>query len=221
MPDTTPVNEEEEKEAAGLRSLLEPGETLLESGEVSVAFGDMGSIAEWQPIELTSRRWMGRLRAFATRSTPRKLVFYTLLAPLMLVATVMSIGPGLGDWFDRLIGGVTCAGPRGSLARRVQHALSPLGLAADRVIASDRRLLLVKRGPWRDPYRFELTWAVALGDLAEARVHPRGVLRRRVQVQFADASSVVLALPLLRSPSPQRMVAALTGHRAAPPGDGG
>lgn len=196
---------EDVREAA--RALLEPGEALREIGDVGVAFGDEGPVSEWQPIELRSPPWLERVWASGTRTTPRKIAFFTLLAPLAMCAAISSIGPP--DVLDRLIGGRTCDGPRDSLARRVQHALSPLGPGADRIVVSDRRLLLVRGARFPDPPHFTLVSSVPLRAIAGARHRPRGPAWRRVDVRFSDDSRIVLALPALRSPRPARLVAAL------------
>jgi hypothetical protein len=190
------------------RALLEPGEVLREFGEVSRAYGDTGPVSEWQPVELTSPGWLDRMWAYGTRTTFRKVLFFTLLAPLMVYAAIDSMGSSAV--LDRMIGGRTCAGPRGSLARRAEHALSALGSGANHVMVSDRRLLLVRAELFADPPEVTLASAVALGDLAAARHRPRGLLRRRIELRFTDGSWIVLALPLLRAPSPERLVAALS-----------
>lgn len=203
-----------EDERDALRALLQPGEALRETGSANVAHGDTGSPEDWEPLELRTPRGLDRLWDFATRTAVRKLVFFTVLSPLMLVAAVDSLGASISGWLDRLVGGVVCSGPRASHARRVAHALSPLGLRADRLLVSDRRLALVRRaGSWRDN-RPEIAHSVPLAQIAEARRRPRGVLRRRVEIVFVDASRIVLALPSFQSPPPARVVAALT----TPPG---
>lgn len=191
------------------RSLLEPGEELRAHGDVSLATGSWGPVAEWHPVEVTTPRWLDRFWAFATRTALRKVVFFTLLSPLMLYAWVDSLGGGLSGGVDRLVGGVVCAGPRGSTARQAQHALSPLGPGANELAVTDRRLLLVRRGLSGDPPARTPVMAIPLADVVTGRPHPRGLVRRRVELGFGDGSRIVLALPMLRSPSPQRLVAAL------------
>jgi hypothetical protein len=195
------------------RALLDPGETLREFGDVGVAFGDEGPVSEWQPLDLKPSRRLDKIWAFGTKTTIRKILFYTLLAPLAVYAAVEALGDalaaGCSTLLDRLIGGRTCEGPRDSLARRVQHALSALGPGADRFVLSDRRLLLVKGTLFTDPPKLSVISSVPLTDIAQARRRPRGLLRRRVEIRFIDDSRIVLALPTLRSPKPQRLVAAL------------
>jgi hypothetical protein len=190
------------------RALLEPGEVLRELGEVSEAFGDTGPVSEWQPIELKSPGWFDRIWAFGTRTTFRKVVFYTLLAPLMVYLAIDSVGSS--TVLDRMIGGRTCVGPRGSLARRVEHALNVLGSGANQVVVSDRRVLLVRAKLFVDPPQLTLVLSAALGDIAAARHRPRGLLRRRVELRFVDGSHIVIALPAFRAPSPKRFLAALS-----------
>jgi hypothetical protein len=189
------------------RTLLSPGETLRELGEVGVAFGDTGPVSEWQPVELKSPGWWDRAWAFCTRTTLRKVVFFTLFAPVALVLAIDSVGPSA--LLDRLIGGRTCEGPRGSIARRVQHAMSALGPGANHLVVSDRRVLLVRRELFADPPQLTLVLSVLMHDIAGARHRPRGPLRRRVELRFTDGTRIVLALPLLRAPSPQRLLTAL------------
>lgn len=203
-------NMDDEREA--LRSLLSSDETLREAGAVNLANGAIGPADEWEPVALRPPRSMSRLWAWATRTTPRKVVFFTLLAPLALYAAIDSLDAS--GWLDRLVGGTTCTGQRGSLARGAQRALQPrpFGPGADTVVVSDQRLILVRRGVWRDPRDSKVVFSVALADVAAARVHPRGLLRRRVEVTFTDTSTIVLALPSFRSPSPRSVVMALTNH---------
>lgn len=190
-----------------LGALLEPGELPRESGEVRVAFGDEGPVSQWQPLQIESPRWLERVWAAGTRSTPRRILFFTLLAPLAACAAISSLGPP--DAADRLVGGRTCEGPRDSLARRVQHWLSPLGPGADGVVISDRRVLFVRGALFAGPPGLALVGSVPLDRIAAARPSPRGPARRRVELGFADGSRIVLALPVLRAPSPERLAAAL------------
>ncbi len=196
-------------DAEALESLLAVGETWREAGDVDHAFGHTGPSADHEPIQLETPGWLDRIWAAGTRTTLRRVVFFTLLSPLALIAAVDSLS--LDGWLERLIGGRTCAGPRGSLARRVEHAFNRLAAGANMLIVSDRRLLLVRRGLWRMDDRFSVVDAVDLGDVVGARVRPRGFLRRRVEVRFTDGSSIVLALPSFSAPRPKRVVAALTG----------
>jgi hypothetical protein len=198
--------------------LLEPGEVPREAGEVRVAFGDEGPVAQWQPLELETPRWLERIWAWGTRSTPRKVVFFTLLAPLAACAALSSIGPP--DVADRLIGGRTCEGPRDSLARRVQHWLNALGPAADGIVVSDRRMLVVRGMLFTDAPALILVGSVPLDEIAAAHPSPRGPARRRVEVRFTDGSRIVLALPVLRAPAPERLAIALRsgGHGAGAAG---
>jgi hypothetical protein len=195
------------------RALLDPGETFREFGDIDVAYGDTGPVSQWQPIELKPMRWLDRIWAFGTRSTARKIVFYTLLAPVWVWLAVESLGDALAagpsDLLDRLIGGRTCQGPRDSLARQVQHALSALGPGAEHFILSDRRLLLAKGTLFTDPPELTVISSVPLTEIAMARHRPRGLMRRRVEIRFTDDSRIVLALPVLRSPKPKQFVAAL------------
>ena len=195
------------------RALLDPGETLREFGDVGVAFGDAGPISEWQPVDLTPSRWFERAWTFGTRTTIRKIFFSLLLAPLVVYAAVESLGDvlasGPSTLLERLLGGRTCQGPRDSLARRMQHALSALGPNADRFALSDRRLLLVRGTLFTDPPELTVVTSVSFAEIAQARHRPRGLLRRRVEIRFTDDSRIVLALPAFRSPKPQQFLAAL------------
>jgi hypothetical protein len=199
------LNGDDKRDAA--RTLLEPGESLRELGDVSVAFGDTGPVSDWQPIEPKSPGWFDRAWAFGTRTTLRKVVFSIALAPLFLFMAIASVDSG--SIFDRIIGGRTCAGPRGSLARQVEHALSTLGLKANGIVLSDRRMLLVRTELSTESPRYTHVMAVALGDIAAARHRPRGLLRRRVELRFTDGSRIVFALPMFNAPSPERFLAAL------------
>lgn len=193
---------EDVREAA--LALLEPGEELRERGPTNVAFGDSGSILD--PTPATTGGWE-RAWHTATRTTLRKVLFFTLLAPVALIMALDGIGPS--TLFERLLGGRTCQGPPGSTARRMLQALEGLGHRADEFILSDRRLLLVKREIWADPPRFTPVLSVPRHDIASARRRPRGPWRRRVELRFTDGSRIVLALPLFQSPSPRRFLAAL------------
>lgn len=189
------------------RALLTPRETLREWGDVGIAFGDTGPVSEWQPVELKSPGWWERAWAFCTRTTLRRVVFFTLFAPVALILAIDSIGPS--TLVDRLIGGRTCEGPRSSIARRVQHAMSALEPGADHLVVSDRRVLLARRELFADPPQLTLVLSVPLRDIASARHRPHGPLRRRVELHFIDGTRIILALPLLRSPGPERLLAAL------------
>ncbi len=52
---------------------------------------------------------------------------------------------------------------------------------------------------------------VPLRAIAQVRPRPRGLLRRRVELWFADGSHAVLALPAFQAPSPAQVCAALGG----------
>jgi hypothetical protein len=206
-----------ETEAAVAR-MLAPGEVLRVHGDVNVAHGDTGPITDadlWADPAAPHNRGARTLDRL-TRTRSRKVLFYTVLSPLLLVAAVGSLGDGLTDRVDRLVGGVTCGGPPGSLARRTEHALSPLGGGADHVAVTDRRLLLLRQALLSLHARFDEVWDVPLHAIASARPRPRGLLRRRVELWFADGSYLVLALPTFRAPSPARVCAAVGG--AAHPG---
>jgi hypothetical protein len=195
------------------RALLDPGETLREFGDIGVAFGDDGPVSEWQPLDLKPSRWFDKAWTFGTKTTIRKIFFSFLLAPLVVYAAVESLGDvltsGPSTLLERLVGGRTCQGPRDSLARRMQHALSALGPNADRFALSDRRLLLVRGTVFTDPPDLTVVSSVPLAKIAQARHRPRGPLRRRVEIRFTDDSRIVLALPTFRSPKPQQFLAAL------------
>lgn len=196
---------EDERDAA--RALLDPGEALRELGDAEVAFGDTGPVSDSQPIEVKRPGWFDRAWAFVTRTTFRKVVFFIVLAPLILYSALDSIGPN--GLVERMIGGRTCVGPRGSRARLMAHAMSALGPRANRMVVSDRRVLLVRSEPFADPPQLRPIESVALTDIAAARHRPRGLARRRVELSFTDGSRIVLALPLFRAPSPERFLAAL------------
>jgi hypothetical protein len=195
-------------DAEALQPLLAAGETWREAGDVDRAFGHTGPSADHEPIHLETPGWLGRRWAAGTRTPLRRVVFFTLLSPLALLAALDSLS--LDGWLERLIGGRTCTGPRGSLARRAEHAFNRLASGANMLVVSDRRLLLVRRALWRRDDRFSVVETVDLADVAGARVRPRGLLRRRVEVRFTDGSTIVLALPTFRAPRPKRVVAALT-----------
>jgi hypothetical protein len=204
---STALDEEAEDLRDAARALLAPGETLRELGEVTVAYGDTGPVSDWQPIELASPAWFDRIWSWGTRSRVRKAVFFTLLAPVAAVAALDSIGPS--TLIDRLIGGRVCAGPRGSTARQVQHALSALGPGGNRIAVTDRRLLVLRQALFADPPELSLLLAVPLTDIAGASRKPRGLLRRRVELRFVDGTRIVLALPAFGATSPRRLLEAL------------
>lgn len=203
--------------AAAIQALLEPGETLRLHGSVHIAHGEIGPATEWEDFDELSAAG-NRFWSFATRTWPRKIVFFTLLSPLLLIALVESIGDGISGWLDRRIGGVTCAGPRGSTARKMQWALSPLGAQGNRLAVTDRRLLVVREHiSFRNrPPQVELKWSAPVEEIASAKPHPRGLLRRRLQVSFIDGSLAILACPLPDGPRPARAAEALTQRDARP-----
>ncbi|HSK97014.1 MAG TPA: hypothetical protein VK891_10395, partial [Euzebyales bacterium] len=65
-----------------------------------------------------------------------------------------------------------------------------------------------------------LVGSVPLDEIAAADPSPRGPARRRVEVRFTDGSRIVLALPVLRAPGPERLAIALRsgGHGAGAAG---
>jgi hypothetical protein len=203
---------------AAVAGMLTPGEALRVHGDVNVAHGDTGALTDTELLDDPSaphnraNRMLDRL----TRTRVRKVLFYTVLSPLLAVAAVESIGDGLSDRIDRLVGGVTCRGPRGSLARRMEHAFTMLGGGgrADHLAVTDRRLLLLRRRHRGVEVRFDHVWEVPLDTVARARPRPRGLLRRRIELLFADGSHIVLALPTFQAPSPARVCEAVGGDRS-------
>jgi len=191
------------------RKFLEPGEGMRGVTEVREAFGDPGPVADSEPVTVKSPRWFDRVWTFGTSSLPRKIVFFALLAPLLLFVALDGLGPGTA-LLDRWVGGRVCQGPRGSLARRVQHALNVLGPGANYAVVSDRRLLLVRHEPFARPASVTPVLELALTDIASARHAPRGLLRRRVELRFTDGSRIVLALAAFSALSPRRFLAALS-----------
>lgn len=195
-----------------LPELLEPGETVRALGDVHAAHGDTGDAAESEQVRPREPAWFARAWAFATRTTPRKVVFGVLCFPVLVYVLLDSLGDALsGRWLDRLVGGRVCAGPRGSLARQAEHALSSLGPGANTLAVTDRRLVLVRHELGSDPARLTLVWARPLADVTSARPRPRGLARRRVELAFGDGSRIVLALPAFRSPRPAKVAAAFHG----------
>jgi len=197
---------------AALAETLAQGEVLRLHGAVGVAHGDTGPITDtdlWSDPAAPHNRGSRSLDRL-TRTRTRKVLFSTILSPVLLVAAIDSLGGGLGDRIDRLVGGVTCGGPPGSLARRAEHALSMLGGRANHLAVTDRRLLLLQQDLGLRA-GFDIVGEVPLHAIADARPRPRGLLRRRVQLSFVDGSHVVLALPALQAPSPERVCAALAG----------
>lgn len=201
-----------ESDEAAYRRLLQPGERLWEHGEVSLATGGWGPVAEWHPVEVRTPGWLDRLWAFGTRTAVHKVVFFTLLSPLMLFAWLDAVGGSLSGGVERLVGGVVASGPRGSLGRQAQHALSALGPGANELAVTDHRLVLVRRALFGNPPDRTPVWAIPRNAIAAARPRPRGVARRRLELTFADGSRIVLALPAMRSPRPDRLATVLT-HR--------
>lgn len=190
--------------------VLASGEVLRLHGGTNVAHGDTGPATEWENVDSLADSG-NRFWSFATRTWPRKILFFTVLSPLLLIGLLESIGDGISSGLDRLVGGVTLSGSRGSAARRMQHALSPLGARGNRMAVTDRRLVVFRehhslRG---GPPRVELTWSLPLAEIAAARPYPRGLLRRRLQVSFRDGSMIVLACPLSDAPKPASFAAAL------------
>lgn len=190
------------------RALLAPGEELRELGATDVAFGDRGPLDPGETLAVTrepSRFWRA-----VTRTTLRKVLFFTLLAPVVLFLALDGIG-GSSTLLDRLLGGQTCEGPPGSTAYRMRQALAALRHRADHFILTDQRLLLAERALLADPPRFTPVLSVPRHEVAAARHRPRGPWRRRVELCFTDGSRIVLALPWLEAPPPKRFLAAL--HR--------
>ena len=196
---------------AAVAEMLASKELLRLYGAVNVAHGDTGPITDtdlWDDPAAPHNRGARTLDRL-TRTRVRKVVFYTVLSPVLLVGAVGSLGDGVGDRIDRLVGGVTCGGPPGSLARRTEHALSPLGGRANHLAVTDRRLLLLRQRLRSLQPRFDTVGEVPLHAVASARPRPRGVLRRRVELSFTDGSHVILALPRFQAPSPAQLCAAV------------
>jgi hypothetical protein len=130
---------------------------------------------------------------------------------------ISSLGEALAPTtlLDRLLGGRTCQGPRGSLARQVQHALNVLGPGANTLAVTDRRLLLLRREITlgTGPPELTLVWTAPRGVVVDARRWGRGLLGRvlgRVRLNFSDGSWIVLAMPLFGTLRPARTATALT-----------
>lgn len=201
-----------------LEEILEPGEELRIYGSTNVAHGDDGPATEWELWEGTKARLDGWW-SFVTRTWPRRILFFTVLLPVGLIAALDGIGGGLSDRLDRLVGGVTCRGPRGSQARQMQHALSPLGGRGSHLVVSDSRLLVVRVGIkiLKGPPDVDVIWSAARTQVSSAERRPHGLLRRRVQLWFADGSTIVLALPFFdSSPKPSQVVDVLTQPAPSP-----
>lgn len=198
---------------AAVAATLAPGEVLRTYGGVRIAHGDTGPITDtdlWADPAAPHNRG-GRALDRLTRTPVRKLLFYTVLSPVLLLVALESVGDRLTDGVDRLVGGVTCGGPPGSLARWIEHALSPLGGRADHIAITDRRLLLLRSRILTLKTQFDAVGEVPLHAVAGARPRPRGLLRRRVQLWFPDGSHLVLALPRFEAPRPAQVCAALAG----------
>lgn len=209
QPVLAPALSDDDSEAA-LRALLGPHEVLRAYGEASIAFGSEGRAADQEPLDLSVGPRAERFWDRMTRTRLRKVLFFTVLSPLLLVALVEGIGTSIGDGVDRVVFGAVCRGPRGSLARRVEHALRSLGGGgADTFVLTSSRLLLVHVGVGSASSPRPV-FDVPLDAIASARPAPRGPLRRRLELRFGDGSSIVLALPSFRSPAPRTVVPLLS-----------
>jgi hypothetical protein len=199
------------------RAVLDPTEDLRLLGEGHPAYGDSGPATDTEPVELQPSPGLERLWGFCTRTAPRRIVSFAVFAPFMAVLALDSIGPS--TLLDRLIGGRTCEGRRGSVARQVEQAFSTFSGRADLYAVSDRRLLLMRSNRYRSgsPPELAIVASIPRAAIAGARRRPRGLFRRRVELSFVDGSRIVLALPFFASAKlnegPKRLVTELAPLR--------
>ncbi|GAA1313279.1 hypothetical protein [Saccharothrix xinjiangensis] len=161
------------------RAALPPGEHLLALASVGVAYGARGGA---EPDFWTNP--VGRAAGRLARAVPTEGWVGKAVAGIGgFGVTVPSLDLPV-DFPERWIGGRTCFGPAGSLARQVEAATTGYSFLA---VTSRRVVVLVK-----DDERLREVWGAPRGDVVAARRRPRLLARGRFGLVFGDGSWIVL-----------------------------
>lgn len=181
------------------RAALPPGEDLLALTSVGVAYGARGGA---EPDFWTTP--VGRATDRLARAVPTEGWVGRAVAGIGGVAFAAPSLDLPAEFPERWIGGRTCFGPAGSLARQVEAAVTGHSFLA---ATSRRVVVLVKRGE-----RLEQAWAAPRDAVVAARRRPRLLARGRFGLVFRDGSWIVLGTfgAHVGSAGATRAVAALT-----------
>ncbi|WP_367130562.1 hypothetical protein [Saccharothrix sp. HUAS TT1] len=162
------------------RRALSPGEALLALSSAAVAYGARGGAEP--DFWITPA---GRLVDRVDRAVPEPKGWVG--KALAGVGGVAFAAPSLdlpAEFPESWIGGRTCCGPVGSVARQLEAALSGHSFLA---VTSQRVVALVSRDD-----RMAVTWAAPRDVVAAARRRPRLLARGRFGLVFRDGSWIVL-----------------------------
>ena len=173
------------------RATLPPGETLLALTSAAVAYGvTSGAEPEyWQPPELVQWVTKGVDSAFqaADRFEQRGKPQRWIVRAMQGVAGVESLIPSvdLPNDFPESLGGRTCFGPSGSLARQVVDALNVSKGKGDYLAVTSQRILVLTND-------MKLALAMPRNVVMAAQRRPRMLARGRIGLVFGDGSWIVL-----------------------------
>jgi len=182
------------------RRALAPGEALLAITSVGVAYGARGGA---EPDFWTTPA--GRLADRVNRAVPEPRGWVG--KALAGVGGVAFASPSLdlpSDFPESWIGGRTCCGPSGSVARQLEAVVTGHSFFA---VTAQRVVALVNAED-----RMTVTWAAPRDVLVAARHRPRLLARGRFGLVFRDGSWIVLGTfgAHVGSANAKRVVAALT-----------
>ncbi len=182
------------------RRALAPGEALLAITSAGVAYGARGGA---EPDFWTTPAGRAVDRVNRAVPEPKGWVGKALAG----VGGVAFASPSLdlpSDFPESWIGGRTCYGPVGSVARRLEAALTGHSFFA---VTAQRIVALVNSDD-----RMTVAWAAPRDVVAAARRRPRLLARGRFGLVFTDGSWIVLGTfgAHVGSAHAKRVVAALT-----------
>ena len=182
------------------RRALAPGEALIAITSVGVAYGARGG-AEPDFWTTPAGRAVDRVRQAVPE--PKGWVGKALAG----VGGVAFASPSLdlpGEFPESWIGGRTCFGPAGSVARRLEAAVTGHSFFA---VTSQRVVVLVSADD-----RMGVAWAMPRDVVVAARHRPRLLARGRFGLVFSDGSWIVLGTfgAHVGSAGARHVVAALT-----------
>ncbi|MFT7840583.1 hypothetical protein Q5530_30945 [Saccharothrix sp. BKS2] len=182
------------------RAALPPGEALLALASVGVAYGARGGA---EPDFWTTP--VGRATDRLARAVPTEGWVGKAVSGIGGVAFAAPSLDLPADFPERWIGGRTCFGPAGSLARQVEAAATGHSFLA---VTARRVVVLVK-----DDERLREVWSAPRGDVVAAERRPRLLARGRFGLVFRDGSWLVLGTfgAHVGSAHARRVVAALGG----------
>jgi hypothetical protein len=169
------------------RAVLQPGEQLLAISSVNVAYGTKSG-AEPSFWETRIGQAMRKADQAMPQWEPKGWVGKTV-AGVGSLAFASSPVDLPSDFPENLIGGRTCMGPAGSLARQAESAISgnsfthlvvtPQRVAVLRMVTADRS--------------FAHVWALPRRAVIAAKHRPRFLSRGRFGLVFEDGSWIVLS----------------------------